>query len=95
VERADQKVRSVREEVREMFVSVSKLKVGDPVLWRGCFGKSDPVKAVITEIEIDCNGSKYGTSVDSAPWSEIHGCNVIVSLDNGCWAYGFQITPYV
>ena len=36
------------------------LKVGDTVLWRGGFGENPPMKAVVTEINKDCRGDKYG-----------------------------------
>lgn len=76
-----------------MFESVSKLRVGDPVLWRGRFGHGDSKRAVITSIEVDLDGRNG--YVDEILWSEVKGCSVIVSLDNGLWAYGFQITPYI
>lgn len=66
------------------------LKIGDTVLWRGGFG-SEPAKlAVVEEIEIT-GGYKYGDSVDEVPWSKVYDRNVVVSLENGHWAYAEQI----
>lgn len=62
------------------------LKVGD-VVW--CFNKSE--KAVVTHIEVNCR-DKEGDEVDEVPWLEVDGPSVIVSLDNGHWNYGDQIS---
>lgn len=69
------------------------LKVGDVVMWRGGFGDQEPVPAVVTTIEINTGGSKYGTQVESAAWSAITDRDAVISLDNGHWAYGGQIKP--
>lgn len=69
-----------------------RLKVGDNVLWRGSFG-SDPAKeAKVEGIEICKSGSKYGKVANSVSWDTVNSRNVVVSLDNGHWAYGNQIT---
>lgn len=69
-----------------------KIKVGDKVMWRGGFGLDAPMVAVITEIEV-CKAprSKHGISVSETDWSLRN--LLVVSLENGCWAYGSQISP--
>ena len=69
---------------------MSKLKVGDTVLWSGGFGMDPFKKAVVEGIEIT-NGGKYGVPVDEVEWSEVRDRNVTVVLDNGHWAYASQI----
>ena len=69
---------------------MSKLKVGDTVLWRGGFGMDPLKKAVVEGIEIT-NGGKYGDPVDEVEWSKVRDRNVTVDLDNGHWAYASQI----
>jgi hypothetical protein len=71
---------------------MNDLKVGDTVLWRGGFG-SDPAKpAKVTHIEIVKLGQKEGgVEVQDVPWGIVRDY-VVVSLDNGHWAYGRQLT---
>ena len=69
------------------------LKIGDTVRWKGCWGEAQEKLAVVTGMETRCIG-KYGQQVPEAPWRDIkaHG---VVNLDNGHWAYGYQIDPVV
>lgn len=69
---------------------MSTLKIGDEVIWRGSWGKDAPQLAKVEEIEIT-NGGKYGNSVDEVEWSEVYERNLVVTLDNGHWAYASQI----
>lgn len=73
---------------------MSKLKVGDKVIWRGAWGKEAPKEAVVESIELCANGSKYGKQVKSVDWETIEKGNrsVTLDLDNGHWAYGNQIS---
>lgn len=66
------------------------LKVGDTVIWRGGWGKNAPQDAVITGIRKDCYVGKE-TMVERVPWSDCSDRDVIVWMDNGFWAYGFQL----
>jgi len=59
-------------------------------MWRGGFGSDPAVPAVVSGIQINCNGSKYGDGVESAPWSKITGRNAILDLKNGHWCWGCQ-----
>jgi len=66
------------------------LKVGEPVKWRGSWGKNAEVTAIVTGIEKTKNpNEKEGKSVDSVDWSD----NFIVDLNNGHWAYNYQLKP--
>lgn len=67
------------------------LKVGDTVAWRGAWGTDAPKEAKVTAIESNCNGGKNGIEVDSVEWDEVTRENVVVSLENGHWAYGDQL----
>lgn len=70
---------------------MSKLKIGDVVNWRGAFGSDAPMEAVVKSIEIT-NGGKYGDAVNEVSWYKVYDRNVVVTLDNGCWAYASQIS---
>ena len=69
---------------------MSKLKIGDEVIWRGSWGSDAPQLAKVEEIEIT-KGGKYGNPVDEVEWSEVYERNLVVTLDNGHWAYASQI----
>ena len=71
---------------------MSKLKIGDEVIWRGSWGKDAPKRAKVEAIEIT-GGGKYGTPVDEVEWSKVRDRNITVDLDNGHWAYASQISP--
>jgi hypothetical protein len=70
---------------------MARLKVGDTVQWRGCFGSAPPVPAVVVAIDEVEPGTKYGDSVDSMDWADVPS-RAVVNLDNGHWAYGRQIS---
>ena len=67
-----------------------QVKVGDKVIWRNGWGNHAPQPARITAIDL-CNkeGEKYGVAVDCIYLQDLGRC--CVSLDNGHWAYGYQI----
>lgn len=73
---------------------MSKLKIGDEVIWRGAWGTQEPIKAKIESIELCANGRKYGKDVKSVDWNTVTNGkrSITVSLDNGHWAYGNQLT---
>ncbi len=71
---------------------MSMMKVGDKVMWRGCFGMDAARPAVIEAIEeTEHPRTKYGWGVQQIPWSRKN--YALVTLDNGHWAYGEQISP--
>jgi len=73
---------------------MSKLKIGDTVIWRGAWGQQEPKEAKVESIELCANGSKYGKDVKSVDWNTVTSGNrsITVQLDNGHWAYGYQLT---
>ena len=70
---------------------MKNLKIGDEVSWKGAWGSQASKRAVVTEIEVT-NGGKYGDEVNSVEWTKVRDRNVVVTLDNGHWAYGGQIS---
>ena len=68
------------------------LKVGDTVMWRGCFGMDAAKPVKVTHMEITPRPrEKYGTEVRAAFWSQKD--YLVVTLDTGNWAYGEQLSP--
>jgi len=69
------------------------LKVGDTVWWSGGFGTHAEKKAVVVSVDLmvtpgiadDC------VPVGYARWDNME--NIVVSLDNRHWAYGYQLRP--
>lgn len=71
---------------------MDKLKVGDKVSWRGCFGGDEPKEATVLTIEkTERYREKYGKPVDECLWSDYF----VVTLDNRHWAYSDQLAPLV
>lgn len=71
------------------------LNVGDTIFWSGGWGSDEYHRAIVEDIQVDCEG-KYGDAVQFVSWLDIelpHCRSVIVTMDNGHWAYGFQIRP--
>ena len=66
------------------------LKVGDYVMWRGNFGDDEPKKARVKLIEYCRRNAKHGKDVPEIPWSQVKE-HAVVDLQNGYWAYGYQI----
>jgi len=73
---------------------MSKLKIGDKVIWRGSWGQEAPKEVIVESISLCAVGSKYGKDVKSTDWETVTGGKrtITVSLDNGHWAYGHQLT---
>lgn len=70
------------------------LRVGHPVIWRGSWGTDAPRVVLVTDIEqVREIGDKYGVAVESLPWSTVRAGFAVVSLENGHWAYGYQLEP--
>ena len=65
-------------------------KVGQKVKYRGDFGHG-PIEVVrLEEIELcEDEHEKYGELVDEVDVRDLNRC--CVTLDNGHWAYGYQI----
>ena len=71
---------------------MSKLKVGDIVNWKGAWGSQSSKDAVVDGIEINCINKYDGENVDEVNWRKVNNRSTIISLNNGHWAYGTQIT---
>lgn len=69
----------------------TKLKKGDTVIWRGSWGRDIPQEAIVDCIEVNCEVG-YGIEVNSVHWSNVNDRSVVVDLNNGHWAYGFQLS---
>jgi|TARA_B100001094_G_scaffold203856_1_gene197779 hypothetical protein len=70
------------------------LRVGDAVSWSGGFGMEAHREATVVGIQVNySNGSKDGVAVDEIDWWHIQERNQIIDLDNGHWAWAFQIKP--
>lgn len=71
---------------------MNKMKVGDKVMWKGCFGM-DPARVATIEAieETEHRRSKHGWEVDEIEWARKD--YALVTLDNGHWAYGEQLAP--
>ncbi len=74
-----------------------ELRQGDKVRWRGGWGSDPEREAEVTGIDRVEPGEKYGTRVQSMSWVEVvrDPSPCIVALDNGHWAYGYQLRPIV
>src|SRR5262249_11822269 len=84
--------RTFDNEKGEIQMTPTVLKIGDVVSWRGAWGMQDAVKAIVIGIEVNCDG-KYGDETTSVAWNAVRTRRVIVSLNNGHWAYGEQLDP--
>lgn len=76
----------IREKVYGGRMSAEFLIVGDPVMWRNSFTENTPFDGPVVVDRIEHNGK----SVERLEWDK---CNreALVILNNGHWAYGFQI----
>lgn len=72
------------------------LSIGDTVLWAGSWGTEPYERAVVGTITLcDEPNSKRGDEFDKLEWNRIKDRDVIINLDNGHWAWGFQLKPLV
>lgn len=73
---------------------MSRLKLNDRVTWRGAWGNEAPKEATVIEIDLCGKDTKYGKSVKSVDWETVRNGvrQIVVTLDNGHWAYGSQLT---
>jgi hypothetical protein len=69
---------------------MNKLKVGDTVNWNGNFGHDISKEAKVEAISINAKGQDI--DVEDIDWSHVKDRSVIVTLDNGSWAYGYQVS---
>tara|TARA_R110000824_G_scaffold119970_1_gene274504 strand:+ start:3327 stop:3572 length:246 start_codon:yes stop_codon:yes gene_type:complete len=72
---------------------MSILQVGDRVSWSGGFGRELERDVTVQGIQVNyVNGSKEGVVVDEVDWDYVSERNQIFDLDNGHWAWSFQIS---
>jgi hypothetical protein len=71
-----------------MSVRLDVLEIGQEVLWSGSWGIDSPVKTVVTDIE---DHTDYDSPLESVEWERLNNRDIIVTLENGHWAYGDQI----
>jgi hypothetical protein len=69
------------------------LKIGDKVMWRGAWGMQPPLEATIESMQLCAVGQKYGKDINSCKWKTVRNGKIVVTLDNGHWAYGTQLDP--
>lgn len=64
------------------------LTKGDSVLWRNTYGKDEPVEAEVIGITIK------NKEQETVSWEYINNYprEVFLSLNNGHWCYGYQVT---
>lgn len=68
------------------------IKIGDTVVWKGCFGLNAPLSAKVTGMELTAfPRCKYGHKVKEVSLEAVKANLVVFSLDNGHWAYSEQI----
>jgi len=69
-----------------------EIRKGDTVWWRGSWGNEGWKEAKVVRIELVRPGQKEnGVLVPWIPIGVIENC--VFDLDNGHWAYGYQIKP--
>lgn len=70
------------------------ISIGSTVNWRGSWGMDVAKPVNVKRIEICEEGQKEGVEVESVSYEELETKNVVFSLDNGHWAYGYQIDKF-
>lgn len=70
----------------------ANLRVGDQVIWRGAWGHEAPLTATVTVLEQVLPDEKHGIPIEEMAWKHVSR-NAVVTLDNGHWAYGYQLAP--
>lgn len=70
------------------------LRINSVVWWRGAWGGDIPKLAQVKFITLTNGYEKEGVDVNCVPWELCDDRRVIVDLNNGHWAYGFQVRPY-
>jgi len=68
---------------------MSKIKVGDKVMWKGAWGSESAIEATITDMSLVKKGEKYGDDCTESTWDNLD--HIVVGLDNGHWSYGYQL----
>jgi hypothetical protein len=70
----------------------NRIKVGDQVVYKGCFGMFPPTTVTVTGMELTRRPrEKDGEHRESVSWEEVRANRVIFSLEDGHWCYSDQI----
>ena len=74
---------------------MSKLSIGDVVMWSGTWGRDPARPATVRQISVCENPGDHSDveEFDSLDWSAIKGREVVIDLTSNHWAWGFQIQP--
>ena len=86
-DRDKKKVKKVKEDADSVF---GTLKIGDTVKYKI---SSQTGTAKVIAIELTKENEKYGQDVQEIEWNLVVDGKATVDLDNGKWAYGYQIRP--
>jgi hypothetical protein len=70
---------------------MSKIKVGDYVIWRGAWGRD--AESMVKVIGIEITASPKDKEGDTSDQVDVNTQHYIADLDNGKWAYGWQLKP--
>jgi len=85
----------------ENTTTISRMvKIGDIVMWSGCFGTAPPARAVVIEIEATGpHRAKYGQKVNRVDLSQEQAVFTIKPIDTLIkgmnWCYADQISEVV
>jgi hypothetical protein len=70
----------------------SILKIGDEIIYRGCFGSGTEEKVIVEGITLtEEPREKYGVEVEAVSVSDVRANRTLLSLSNGHWCYGEQV----
>jgi len=73
---------------------IEMLQIGDEVMWSGAWGSEPPTIAIVESITLTDGINAYiGDSYYAVEWTICNDRRVIVDLNNGHWAYGYQVRP--
>jgi len=69
------------------------ITVGDKVMWQGSWGNDSPKIAEVSSIMVCDEEGENGYVVDNLEWDMVRERDVVITLSNSHWAWGFQIKP--
>jgi len=67
------------------------VRVGDRVRWSGGFGRLAAEECTVARMELTMPGAAHGQKINEADEELMKSGRVIFDLNNGHWAYGYQI----
>ena len=76
----------------DMGMIKNTIKVGDTIMYRGCFGSDAPKQVVVDGLTLtDETRSKYGLDVREVFIKDVKANRVLFSLNDGHWCYAEQV----